>query len=181
MIKRFALTLIGMSTFIYGCIFYLSFVHDTKFYDEILIQINRMTANMSYMDEVQQSKFILKTIIDNEHPPENWEQLIVHNQQKDNQQLFYFYKVWTLKIGLTHKDVKKSYPIFSSSQNQLSIINMRYGKKKLVLQFPFSKTPDGKIITGLFYAINELPFSADFNKDNRVDHKDVLLAQKKKG
>lgn len=177
MIKRFAITLITLSSLVYGSIFYLSVVHDTKFFDEILMQINRMTTHLSDMELVGQSKFVLQTIINAEHPPENWPTLIVHNQEKDHDQLFYFYKVWSLKTGLTQKDINRSYPIFKARNSQLTIINMRFGKKKMVLQFPFSKAPDGTIVTGLFYALNELPFSADLNKDNQVNHQDVLLAK----
>jgi hypothetical protein len=179
MIKRFAITLITLSTLLYGSIFVSSLLHDTRFFDEIVIQLNRMSTNLNNMDEVQHSKLILNTILENETPPENWQTLITKPPKDDFDQLFYFYKVWTIKTGLTQKNIKKSYPIYKAHQNQLTIINMRYGKKKPILQFPFSKTSQGNLVSGLFFAINEMPFSADYNGDERIDHKDVLLALKK--
>ncbi len=179
MIKRFAITLITLSTLVYGSIFAFSIVHDTSFFDEIVIQLNRMSTNLNNNDEVQHSRLLLKTILENETPPENWQTMIIPPPGNDLNQLFYFYKVWSIKTGLTLKNIKKSYPIFKSEQNQLTIINMRYGKKKPILQFPFSKNNQGNLVSGMFFAINELPFSADYNKDEKIDHKDVLLALKK--
>lgn len=177
--KRFAITLIVMSTTLYGSIFALSMVHGTGFFDEIIIQLNRVTANLSSMDEIQQSRLILNTILENEQPPETWQTLIIKPPDKDLDQFFYFYKVWTIKKGLTPKNIKGSYAIFKTEQNQVTMINMRYGKNKPVLRFSFSRTKQGQLKSGLFFAINELPFSADLNKDNTVDRKDVLLAMKK--
>lgn len=177
--KRFAITLIVISTIVYGSIFALSMVYSTSFFDEMVIQLNRMATNMSNMDEIQHSRLILNTIFENEQPPETWQALILSPPDHDLEQFFYFYKVWIIKKGLTPKDVKGSYCIFKSGQDQLTIMNMRYGKNKPVLQFPFYKTQQGQLKSGLFFAINELPFSADLNKDNTVDQKDVLMAMKK--
>ncbi len=55
---------------------------------------------------------------------------------------------------------------------------MRYGKSKPVVQFPFYKDKKGNMIAGLFFPINEQPLSADLNNDNKIDHKDVLIARK---
>lgn len=177
--KRFAITLIVLTTIVYGSIFGLSIYHDTKFFDEILIQLNRVDANLNQSQEIEQSKLVLKTIMENEHPPENWATLIVRDGENDQARLFYFYKVWTIQSQLSLEDIMDSYPIFKSEQKKVTLINMRYGKQKPVLQFPFFKTIDGRLITGFFFPINELPFSADYNNDNTVNHEDVLLAQKK--
>jgi hypothetical protein len=179
MLRRFALSLIGISTLIYGSIFFSSVIHNTGFFDEILIQLNRMNANMSNMDEIQHSRQVLNAIMNNDHPPDNWTSLIAGPPEKDPVQLFYFYKVWMKQSGLTPKDIKRSYAIFKSVKNNLLILNMRYGKNKPVLQFPFMSTPQGQVVSGLFFAINELPFSADINNDGRVDQKDVLAAKTK--
>ncbi|MFH2059368.1 MAG: hypothetical protein ABIJ59_10765 [Pseudomonadota bacterium] len=177
--KRFSITLIALTTIVYGSIFGLSIYHDTQFFDEILIQLNRVNATFTQKQEIEQSKLILKTIMENEHPPDNWTSLIVHNQENDQTRLFYFYKVWTIKSGLSLEDIMGSYPIYKSEQKKMTLVNMRYGKKKPVLQFPFFKADSGDLITGFFFPINELPFVADYNKDNTINHEDVLLARTK--
>ncbi len=177
--KKFGITLIVISTLVYGSIFFLSIHHGTSFFDEILIQLNRVAGNLNKKDEVQQSKFILKTIVENEHPPQIWQKLIAHNKENDHQELFYYYKIWTVKAKLSIDDIAGSYPIFEKTQNGITLINMRYGKTKPILQFPFFRDNKGNIITGLFFPINEKPMSADYNNDNKVNDKDVILARKK--
>ncbi len=178
MLKRFAITLIILSTLVYGSVFFLSMHYHTGFFDEILIQMTRMDAGFFNKAEVRQSKQVLKTIIENEHPPENWPGMIFKPGDNNAEQLFYHYKVWVTKTQVTLADVKGSYPIFKSKEDKAILINMRYGNKKPVLQFPFYKTGSGKLLTGLFFPINELPFDADLNKDHIIDQKDVLIARK---
>ena len=180
MLRRFAFTLIALTTIVYGSVFLLAKHHGTGFFDEILIQMNRFSASLANKAEINQSKFILKLIMDNEHPPDNWKTLISGKEKSDTVTLFYHYKTWLTQSGLTHEDVAGSYPIFKSSTNQLIILNMRYGKNKPVLQFPFLASKDNGLITGLFFPVNELAFSADLNKDGKIDHQDVELAAKRK-
>jgi len=178
MIKKFAISLIILSSLVYGGMFLMAKQHGTGFFDEMLIQMNRMATSMGHRDEVTQSKLILATILKNEHPPANWDRIIEHNQQNDHNELFYYYKIWTIKTGLQMEEIKGSYPIFKSSKNNVIFINMRYGKKKAILQFPFTRDNNGNLITGLFFPINERPLSADFNNDNTINHEDVDLARK---
>jgi len=105
--------------------------------------------------------------------------MIAPKPGRNDTELFYHYKVWIEKNGLTSDDINGSYPIFKSAKQHISILNMRYGKTKPVVQFPFVKTTDGALRSLLFYPINEPPFSADLNKDEAVDHNDVVLARKK--
>lgn len=175
--KRFAITLIILSTLVYGGMFFMATYYGTGFFDEILIQLNRMTIGLSKKQEVAQSKFILKTILENEHPPGSWKGLMLPSP--DHQELFYHYKIWTLKTKLTHEDIHGSYPIFESKKNNFTLINMRYGNTKPVVQFPFLTDKAGYLITGLFFPINEKPLSADYNRDNRVTYEDVLLARER--
>ncbi|MCF6247021.1 MAG: hypothetical protein L3J69_06630 [Desulfobacula sp.] len=177
--KKFGITLIIISTLVYGSIFFLSMHHETSFFDEILIQLNRAAGNLNKKDEIQQSKFILKTIIENDHPPQIWKNLIAHNPQNDNEELFYYYKIWTIRTKLSMDDIAGSYPIFEKTKNGITHINMRYGKDKPVLQFPFFRNNAGNLVTGLFFPINERSMSADYNKDNKVNYKDVILARKR--
>ncbi len=178
MLKRFAVTLIILSTFVYGSVFFLSMHYHTGFFDEILIQINRLDTGLFNKAEVRQSRQLLKTIIKNEYPPENWQAFIVKPAENDADQLFYHYKVWVTKTQLTLTDIEDSYPIFKSKKDKAILINMRYGNDKPVLQFPFYRTTNGKLLTGLFFPVNELPFDADLNKDHIIDQKDVLIARK---
>ena len=178
MLKKFSITLIALSTIIYGSLFFMAKHYNTSFFDEIVMQLNRIVCSLNKKQEIQTSKTILKLILKNEHPPANWDNLIVHNPEDDNKDLFYFYKIWTIKTKLTIKDIDGSYPIFQSRGNNVTLINMRYGKEKPVLQFPFSKDKKGNLITGLFFPINERPMSADYNKDNKVNYEDVLIARK---
>ena len=180
MLKRFSITLIVVSTIVYGSMFFMGIYYGTGFFDEILAQVNRVSITFSKKQEIKQSKFILKTIIENEHPQKSWKGLIAHNQIKDDEEVFYYYKIWSIKTKLSHKDITDSYPIFEKVKNNINIINIRYGKEKPVLQFPFFKDKAGNLKTGLFFPLNEKPISADYNKDNKVDHKDVLLARKAK-
>ncbi|MBT4506060.1 hypothetical protein [Desulfobacula sp.] len=178
MLKRFSISLIIVSTIVYGSMFFMGIYHGTGFFEEILIQVNRLSVNLSKKQEIIQSKFILKTIIENEHPPDSWKGLIVHNQIKADEELFYYYKIWTIKTGLSLKDITDSYPIFEKNNNNINIINIRYGKAKPVLQFSFFRDKAGNLKTGLFFPLNEKPISADYNKDKKVDYKDVILARK---
>lgn len=181
MLKRFSITLIVLSTLVYGCVFIMSKYHDTGFFEEILMQVNRLETGFSNKAEIQQSKVLLSLIIGSEIPPNNWDSMILPGPKRTNQELFYHYKVWTMKIGLTPTDVKKSYPIFKSGQQDVTIINMRYGKQKAIVQFPFFRDSSNNIVTGLFFPVNELPFSADLNKDGVINQRDVAIAKKKFG
>ncbi len=179
MLKKFAISLIIMSTFLYGTIFMMSKRYETTFFDEILIQLNRMTASMNKSQEVQFTKTILTVIINNEHPPNDWNKFIAHKPQYDNKELFYYYKVWSIEVKLNINDINASYPIFIASNKNSITINMRYGKDKPVLQFPFYKDKKENLITGLFFPINEKPLNADLNNDDKIDHKDVIIAKKR--
>ena len=164
----------------YGSVFIMAKRHGTGFFDEILIQMNRFSTNLANKAEINQSKAILRLIMASDHPPANWETLISGKEKKDTTSLYYHYKTWLTQSGLTPKDIDGSYPIFKSTTNQLTIINMRYGKDKPILQFPFLTSGSNGLVTGLFFPVNELAFSADLNKDGRVDDKDVELAAKRK-
>ncbi|MBU2630975.1 MAG: hypothetical protein KKE61_20360 [Proteobacteria bacterium] len=176
--KSFGVTLIILSTIVYGSIFFLANQYQTSFFDEMLIQLNRITTSSSKKQEISQSKLILRTILENEHPPADWANLIVRSEQTDHEQLFYHYKIWTIKTKLGIEDITDSYPVFESKSDNITVINMRYGKTKPVLQFPFFKDKKGNLITGLFFPINEKPLSADYNNDNKINHEDVMLARK---
>ena len=176
--KRFGITLIVLTTIVYGSIFIMGQYYGTGFFDEMLIQINRLSASFNSKAEVNQSKLILTTIMENEHPPESWKGLIAHNPQNNSKELFYYYKIWTIKTKLSLKDVKDSYPIFAITKNNIISINMRYGKSKPVVKFPFFRDADGNLLTGLFFPINEQPMSADLNKDKKINHDDVVVARK---
>jgi hypothetical protein len=178
--KKFAISLIIMSTFLYGTIFFISQRYGTSFFDEIVMQLNRVSSNMNKPQEVQFTKVILTAIINNEHPPSEWNKFIAHNPKYDNKELFYYYKIWSIKAKLNINDINSSYPVFSGSRKNSIIINMRYGKSNPVLQFPFYKDKKGNMMTGLFFPINEKPLSADLNKDNKINHEDVILARKLK-
>ena len=178
MLKKFSISLIIMSTFLYGTIFFISQRYETPFFDEIVIQLSRMTTNMNKSQEVQFTKTILAAIINNENPPSDWNRFIAHNPKYDNRELFYYYKIWSVKANLNIDDINASYPIYSASSEQHLFINMRYGKDKPVVRFPFIKDKDGNLMIGLFFPINEQPLNADLNNDNSIDHKDVAIARK---
>lgn len=178
--KKFAISLIVLSTILYANVFHLSVVHKTSFFDEMIMQINRFQVGLANKDEMNLSKLILRTILENEHPPEEWNRMILPSPEFNHTKLFYFYKVWSIQRGLTLGDIKSSYPIFKTKKNHLTILKIRYGKDKPILQFPFSKNSEDFPIAGLFLAANELPFSADLNKDDEINHADVVLATKTK-
>lgn len=178
MIKRFAFSLLFLSTIVYGSLFLMAKHYGTGFFDEVSIQLNRISATINHKPEIDQSKFILKAIIDNEHPPAGWSDIITHNRQKNDSELFYHYKIWTIIIKLNINDINDSYPIFHFFKDNINFITMRYGKTKPIIQFPFLKDKAGNLLTGLFFPINEEPVSADYNMDNIVNHEDVLLARK---
>ncbi len=176
MLKRFSISLIVLSSVVYLTIFLISRHHETGFFDEILIQLNRISTNMSHEQKVKQTKILLKLIIENDTPPAHWNLFIDHNWKTDPNELFYYYKVWIIKAGLNLADIDESYPIYSSKEKEITKINMRYGPNKPILQFPFSVDKHKKLTTGLFFPINEPPFSADLNKDKFINEKDVRLA-----
>ncbi len=178
MIKKFAISLIIMSTFLYGTIFVMSKRYETSFFDEISIQLIRMTASMNKSQEVQFTKIILTAIINNEHPPSDWNKFILHSPDYDNKELFYYYKIWSIKAKLNINDINAAYPIFTASSANSVIVNMRYGKDKPVVQFPFYKDKKENLMTGLFFPINQQPLNADLNNDDKIDHQDVVLARK---
>jgi len=178
MIKKFSISLIIMSTFLYGTIFVMSKRYETSFYDEIVFQLNRMTATMNKSQEVQFTKTILSAIINNEHPPSDWHRFIVHSPEYDNKELFYYYKIWSIKTQLNINDITASYPISTASNQTKIVLNMRYGKDKPVVQFPFYKDKKENLTTGLFFPINQQPLNADLNNDEKIDHQDVILARK---
>ncbi|MCK5686537.1 hypothetical protein KAJ27_20545 [bacterium] len=177
MIKKISISLIIMSTFLYGTVFLMSKRYETSFFDEILFQLNRMAASMNKPEEVKFTKLVLASIVNNEEPPSKWSQFIVHDPKYDSTELFYYYKVWSVKAKLNINDINSSYPIFSASSEKSIILNMRYGKNRPVLQFPFYKNEKGDMTAGLFFPVNERPLSADLNKDNTIDHEDVRIAR----
>ncbi len=179
MLKRFSITLIVISTLVYGGVFFMAFYHDTGFFEEMLIQINRIDAGTTRKAHVKLSKMIFMEVLDNEHPTKTWFSMIAPKPGRNDTELFYHYKVWCERTGLTPGEISGSYPIFKSAQQHIAIINMRYGKAMPVVQFPIVKITDGTLRSLLFYPINEPPFSADLNKDQVVDHQDVILARKK--
>ena len=179
MLKKFAISLIIMSTFLYGTIFFMSKRYETLFFDEILIQLNRMAANFNRPQEVEFTKILLASIINNEQPPSDWNRYIVHSPKYDNKELFYYYKIWTINVKLNMDDITSSYPIFTASTEKKVVINMRYGQSKPVVRFPFYKNEKGDLITGLFFPVNERPLSADLNNDDKINHEDVILARKR--
>ncbi len=178
MLKKFSISLIIMSTFLYGSIFFISKQYETAFFDEIVIQLNRMTASFNKSPEAQFTKIVLTAIINNEHPPPDWSNFIAHNLKYNHNELFYYYKVWSIKVKLSSEDINASYPIYSASNENFVVINMRYGRSKPVVQFPFYKNKKGDLVAGLFFPINEKPLSADLNNDNIINHKDVVIARK---
>ncbi len=178
--KRIAITLILLSTIVYGTVFLLSRHYRTSFFDEILIQLNRMAISISDKRAVNQTRYILKTILENGHPPATWPALIARYRKRRPEELFYYYKVWAIKTKLGIDDVRKSYPIFKSSGEGSVTINMRYGNTKPVLQFPFFKEKAGNLVAGLFFPINEAPFSADINHDGVINEEDVAIIKKAK-
>jgi len=179
MLKKFAISLIIMSTFMYGTVFFMSKHYETLFFDEILIQLNRMTANFNRPKEVEFTKILLTSIINNEQPPSDWNRYVVHSPKYDNTELFYYYKIWTINAKLNMDDINSSYPIFTASNEKKVVINMRYGPSKPVVQFPFYKNEKGDLITGVFFPVNERPLSADLNNDDKINHEDVILARKR--
>ena len=179
MLKKFAISLIIMSTFMYGTVFLMSKRYETAFFDEILIQLNRMTANFNRPNEVEFTKILLASVINNEQPPSDWSRYIIHSSKYNNMELFYYYKIWTIKTELNLDDVNGSYPIYTASNEKKVVINMRYGPSKPVVQFPFYKNDKGDLITGLFFPVNERPLPADLNKDDKINHEDVILARKR--
>jgi hypothetical protein len=176
--KRFGITLIVLTTIIYGSIFIMGQYYSIGFFDEMIIQINRLSIGFYNKSEVNQSKLILTTIMVNEHPPSNWKDLIAHNPQNSNTELFYYYKIWSIKTKLSFKEVKNSYPIFKITKNNIISINMRYGKLKPAVKFPFFRDAGGNLLTGLFFPISGQPISADLNKDKKISYDDVVVARK---
>ena len=179
MIKKFAISLIIMSTFMYGTVFFMSQRYDTVFFDEILIQLNRMTANFNRPQEVEFTKILLAAIVNNEQPPSDWNRYILHSPKYDNTELFYYYKIWTINVKLNLDDINRSYPIYTAINENKVVLNMRYGQSKPVVQFPFYKNEKGDLITGLFFPVNERPLSADLNNDDKINHEDVIIARKR--
>jgi hypothetical protein len=178
MLKRFSISLIVVASTVYGSLFGLGLYYDTGFFDEFSIQLNRASGRFTKKEEVAVTKFLLKSIVNNEQPPETWNGLISHNQQKDDTQLFYYYKIWAVNAKLSIKEISESYPIFSKIDNNIQAINMRYGKDKPVLQFSFFRNKAGKLKTGLFFPINEPPLEADYNGDGKINAEDLALAKK---
>lgn len=179
MLKKFAISLLIMATFMYGTIFFMSKRYETVFFDEILIQLNRVTANINRPQEVEFTKILLASIINNEQPPSDWSRYIIHSPKYNNMELFYYYKIWTIKTELNLDDVNRSYPIYTVSNERKVVVNMRYGPSKPVVRFPFYKNDKGDLITGLFFPVNERPLSADLNNDDKINHEDVILARKR--
>lgn len=176
MLKRFSISLIVISSAVYMTIFLMSRHYQTGFFDEILIQLNRLNTSLGHKTEIIQTKYILKLVSENDTPTKQWYAVMRPGSKTDPTQLFYYYKVWLIKAGLTQTDINQSYPIFRMMKDDVAVINMRYGPGKPIVQFPFSKTGKDSFVCGLFFPINEPPFSADLNKDKTVDQKDVVIA-----
>ena len=177
--RKFAISLIIISTIVYGYIFLVSKQYGTGFFDEILYQMNRMAVLLANNQEVVQTKRILSAVLTNEHPPKKWKGLIARSQEKDHLELFYHYKIWTLKTGLRMEDIAGSYPIHKFNKEMFTVINMRYGNTQPTLQFPLFRDKTGKIVSGLFFPLGEPPVDVDYNNDNIISYEDVVLARKK--
>ncbi len=124
MLKSFSISLIVLSSIVYLTIFLISRHHETGFFDEILIQVNRISTNMNHEEKIKQSKTVLKLILENETPPDQWNLIILQNWKTDPNELFYYYKVWIIKTDLTLADIDESYPIYSSTENQITKIKL---------------------------------------------------------
>lgn len=178
MLKKFSISLIIMSTFLYASIFVVSKQYNTSFFDEINNQLSRITAVFNKPQEVEFTKLVLSAIVNSEHPPADWDQYLFHNAKYSHSELFYYYKVWVIKTKLTLKQITSSYPIYSRRSENSVAVNMRYGSSQPVVRFPFFQDSKGNIVAGLFFPVNEKPLVADLNRDHKINHEDVVLAKK---
>lgn len=178
MLKKFSISLIIMSTFLYASIFVVSKQYNTSFFDEINNQLTRVTAVFNKPKEIEFTKLVLSAIVNSEHPPADWDNYLFHNPEYSHSELFYYYKVWTIKLKLTLEQITSSYPIYSRRGKNSIAVDMRYAPSRPVVRFPFFQDSKGNLVAGLFFPVNEKPLVADLNRDHKVNHEDVILAKK---
>lgn len=177
--KKFAITLICLTTILYGAVFFISRNNGTGFLEEINCQLMRLHGNLKYAQQVDQAKGLLKMVLNNENPPSNWNDFLEEKLQPFNDKAFYFFKIWMIDSHITADNIEASYPVHIVERVDTLTVLQRFPGTGHVLQFNIFTNAASKPVFGLFLPINNSNFSADYNYDDRIDYEDVLLARKR--
>lgn len=175
--RKIAYTIVVLILFLFGGVFALSLYHETTLPNEFQNQISRMHAAIKYSDEVNYARVILRTIAENEKPPQNWQELVGPRLNSCSDKSFYFFKVWIVESGTTLNDIDSSYPISVFKEDRVVMFDMRYGHLNPILQFTIYPEKANEMRADLVFPLNNCLFNADYNGDDVYDSKDVALAR----
>jgi hypothetical protein len=166
-------SLLGLSIYI---IFYNQ---DTRFIDELQVQLIRILTINQYEEESKYAKFVLAEIINNENPPNNWKDQIGERSQRFGDGLFYFFKVWFIESKTTLSEIEHSYIIIPRKVENGVLLNLRYGNAKPTIQFCIVRDENNKLKADFTFPLNNCTFDADYNGDRVYNIKDVNIAKER--
>ncbi len=180
MLKKFAITMICIASLLYGTTFLISRSNNTNFFEEINCQLMRLQGKFHYSKQVDHSKKILATVLNNEIPPSLWQSLLEERLHEYSDKAFYFFKIWLIEAQLTESDIDAAYPIFIATGGDAINMKLRFPGTDHVLQFNIYDNDKEQVVSGLIFPVNNNNFSADYNNDESIDYQDALLARKRR-
>jgi hypothetical protein len=175
--KKFAITLICLTTILYGSILSISISNETRFFQEINYQLVRAQGKLKYDLQVSHMKDLLKAVFDNDAPPPEWDSYLEDSLKEFSTKAFYFFKVWLIESNISQDDIADSYLIFIAQSGDKQILDLRFPSQGYVLQFNIYANSSGQPVSGLFFPKKNREFSADYNNDSFVNYQDVVLAR----
>ncbi len=178
-VKNMAITFFCIILFLFGWVFLHSRYHSTGLGDELQVQITRLFVADRYKREVNFAKFILKTIAENEEPPEIWQTIVQPTLNRFSNDSFYFFKIWLIESKTTLQDIENSYPIYIFEKDNKILFELRCGRSNPTIQFTIIREQESKLKSDFIFPLNNCLFDPDYNKDDKYDRKDVLLAKEK--
>lgn len=179
-VKRICAVIVTVTFIIVGVVLTFSTYHKTSFAQEALTQAIRILSIIQYKDEVQHARFVLKTIIEHDNPPDNWSEITGASMKRFGHDAFYFFKVWFIESGTTIQDIQQSYPIYIFESDGKVKFDLRYGRFQPTIQFTISNEGQNVLNADMSFPVNNCLFDADYNHDDEFDMNDVILAKEQR-
>jgi len=179
--KKFLLRVTGFAaTIIVLCVLFV-FIESRKnfrpFFQEAYVLYTRYVKALNYKNEIYHAKKLLQLTISEEHTPENWGAITGELTERMPDASFYTFKVWFIESGVSIEDIENSYPTMIFKDEYATRLILNYSKDLPEISFNiFNDNNDIK--ADAYFSLNNCLFSADYNKDEKIDYQDVVIARK---
>lgn len=123
--------------------------------------------------EIAMTKEFLKSTIIDEKPRDYIRQYFL--SYKDYSESFYYFKIWFKENNILLKDIANSYPkTFFKDKNRIGL-DLYYSKEQPNIQSVLVFKNGNYKIRSIHFSLNNCMFTADKNKDNKIDRNDLLF------